>query len=122
MFTVRLNIMAEEEQRLRQLSVSLLNAEKTIETIRAGLNESIEIKDSDEIDHVIAKLKSKVNEEGMLLKKMSDVLSNVIAQYKDTEQRIITEAEEIALTHKNVSAGYEDLSWYEKKLSGIKFR
>ena len=122
MFTIRLNALAEEEQRLRQLSMSLLNTEKNIEAIRAGLNEVMNTEASDEISMAMAKLGSGLNNEGMILRKMSDTLQNIIDQYRDTEQRIIAEAEEVALVHRNVSTGYEDISWYGEKLSGIKFR
>jgi hypothetical protein len=122
MFTVRLDIMADEEQRLRKLSRSLLDKADTLAMIQDGLTESMETEAMEEITEAMLKLRRSVQNEGENLAGMSDAIGNIRLQYKDTEQRIIAEAEEVALVHKNVSASYRDLSWYETKLSGMKFR
>jgi hypothetical protein len=114
--------MADEEQRLRKLSRSLLDKADTLAMIQDGLTESMETEAMEEITEAMLKLRRSVQKEGENLAGMSDAIGNIQLQYKDTEQRIIAEAEEVALVHKNVSASYRDLSWYETKLSGMKFR
>ena len=122
MFTVQPERLSEEAQRLEKISGRLAAISSMLNRMYSDLSDYLDTDSTDELMETLKKIDTRVGEEIDISRSMSRVLGNVSERYRSCEKRIISEAEEISLLHRNMSIHVVDMSRYKNLLTNLTFR